>query len=122
MMVISTGPVWTVEDTKKIEEEWNKIKTPTTRSDFARKNLENQGGGGGNLTCCDIQNYFPGAMHLAIRSVETLSVQIGMCAVGKLGYITSLALVTVLTIKNDMPDTKMIGSPIKIISIQCCSS
>ena len=52
-----------------------------------------------------MQNYFPGAMHLAIQSVETLPVQIGMCAVGKLGYIISLALVTVLTIKNDMPDT-----------------
>ena len=69
-----------------------------------------------------MQNYFPGAMHLAIQSVETLSVQIGMCAVGKLGYIISLALVTVLTIKNDMPDTKIIGSPIKIISIQWCFS
>ena len=120
MMVISTGPVWTVEDTKKIEEEWNKIKTPTTRSEFARKNLGNQGRA--NLTCCDMQNYFPGAMHLAIRSVETLSVQIGMCAVGKLGYITSLAVVTVLTIKNDMPDTKIIGRSIMIISIQWCFS
>ena len=47
-------------------------------------------------------------MHLAIRSVETLSVQIGMCAVGELGYITSRALVTVLSIKNDMPGSKKI--------------
>ena len=38
-----------------------------------------------NLTC-DKQNYYPGVMHLAVRSVETLSVQIGMCAVGKLGH------------------------------------
>ena len=84
MMVISTGPVWTVEDSEKKEQEWNKIQTPTTRSDFARNNLGNQGRV--NLTCCDMQNYYPGVMHLAIRSVETLSVQICMCAVGKLGH------------------------------------
>ena len=90
MMVISTGPVWTVEDTEKIEQEWNEVKPPTTRSDFARNNLGNQGRV--NLTCCDMQNYFPGAMHLAIRSAETLSVQIGMCAVGKLGYKTGLVV------------------------------
>ncbi len=90
MMVISTGPVWTVEDTEKIEQEWNEVKPPTTRSDFARNNLGNQGRV--NLTCCNMQNYFPGAMHLAIRSAETLSVQIGMCAVGKLGYKTGLVV------------------------------
>ena len=37
-------------------------------------------------TSWDMQNYFPGGMHLAIRSAETLSVQISMCAVGKFGY------------------------------------
>ena len=84
MMVISTGPVWTVEDSQKKEQECNKIKTPTTRSDFARNNLGNQGRV--NLACCDMQNYYAGVMHLAIRSVETLSGQIGMCAVGKLGH------------------------------------
>jgi hypothetical protein len=82
MLVISTGPVWTVQDTKEAEKNWMKEKNPVPRSEFAKNNLGNQGRV--NLTNCDMQDYFPGAMHLAIRSVETLSVQIGMCAIGKL--------------------------------------
>ena len=54
----------------------------TTRSEFARSNLGNQGRE--NITACGMQNYFPGTMHLAIRSVETISIQIGMRAIGKL--------------------------------------
>jgi hypothetical protein len=66
MLVISTGPVWTVEDTEKNEKKWNEVKPPTTRSDFARKFCKKKGRV--NLTCWDMQNYFPGAMHLATRS------------------------------------------------------
>ena len=72
----------TVQDTKEAEKNWMKEKKPVPRSEFEKNNLGNQGRV--NLTNCDMQDYFPGAMHLAIRSVETLSVQIGMCAIGKL--------------------------------------
>lgn len=37
-----------------------------------------------NITACDMQNFFARTMHLAIRSVETLSIQLGMCAIVKL--------------------------------------
>lgn len=90
MLVISTCPVWTVEDTKEMEKSWMKEKVPALRSDFARDNLGNQGRA--NLTNSDMQNYFPGAMHLAIRSVETLSVQIGMCAIGKLAPVIAACM------------------------------
>lgn len=82
MLVIYPGPVCTVEDTREMEKNWMKEKTPVPRSELARNNFGNEGRV--NLTNCDMQDYFPGAMHLAIRSAETLSVQIGMCAIGKL--------------------------------------
>ena len=56
-------------------------KTPVERSEFAKNHLGNQGQE--NLTTCDLNIYFPGTMHLAIRSVESLSIQIGMCAIGE---------------------------------------
>jgi hypothetical protein len=82
MLVISTNPVWTYEDSRDMEQKWLQEGNGITRSEFARSNLGNQGRV--NITACDMQNYFPGTMHLAIRSVETLSIQIGMCAIGKL--------------------------------------
>ena len=82
MLVISTNPVWTCEDSRDMEKKWLLEGNGTTRSEFARSNLGNQGRE--NITACDMQNYFPGTMHLAIRSVETISIQIGMCAIGKL--------------------------------------
>ncbi len=44
-------------------------------------------------------------MHLAIRSAEILSVQIGMCAVGNLGYKTGLvvSMLLVLDVRNNVP-------------------
>ena len=54
---------------------------PVERSEFAKNNLGNQGQE--NLRACDLNNYFPGTMHLAIRSVESLSIQIGLCAIGE---------------------------------------
>lgn len=86
MSVICTEPVWTFKDTQDLEEKWlQEQSTDTgkqTRSEFAKNNLGNQGRL--NTTTFDLKNYFPGSMHLAIRSAETLSIQIGMCAVGKL--------------------------------------
>lgn len=86
MRVISTGPVWTHQDSRDMEQKYNRLNektpVPVSRSDFAKNNLGNQGRV--NLTTCDMQNYFPGTMHLAIRSAETLSIQIGMCAIGEL--------------------------------------
>lgn len=81
MLVISNYPVWSHKDSKDMEQRWQQAKPPITRSEFARNNLGNQGRE--NLTYCDMENYYPGTMHLAIRSLETLSVQIGMCASGK---------------------------------------
>ena len=39
MLVISTGPVWTVEDTKEAEKNWMKEKPPVPRSEFEKKQL-----------------------------------------------------------------------------------
>jgi hypothetical protein len=36
ILVISTGPVWTVQDTKEAEKNWMKEKTPVPRSEFAK--------------------------------------------------------------------------------------
>ena len=60
-------------------------KNPIARSEFAKSNLGKQGCE--NLTTCDLENYFPGTMHLSIRSVESLSIQIGMCAIGGFVYL-----------------------------------
>ena len=59
-------------------------KNPIQRSEFAKNNLGNQG----ISATCDLQNYFPGTMHLAIRSVESSSIQIGMCLIGEFIYCT----------------------------------
>ena len=84
MRVVSNAPVWTHEDSRdmrqRYEQMMEKNHVPIRRSEFAKDNLGNQGQE--NLTICDLQNYFPGIMHLAIRSAETLSIQIGMCATG----------------------------------------
>ena len=84
MSVMSKGPVWTVQDTQNLEQKWLKESTTKgkqTRSEFAKSNLGNLGRL--NVTMFDLQNYYPGTMHLAIRSAETVSIQIGMWAVGK---------------------------------------
>ena len=83
MLVISNAPVWTHEDSKDMKQKYEKVVeiNPVERSEFAKNNLGNQGRE--NLTACDLNNYFPGTMHLAIRSVESLSIQIGMCAIGE---------------------------------------
>jgi hypothetical protein len=83
MRVISTAPVWTHEDSRDMKQNYEKLveKSPIGRSEFAKNNLGNQGRE--NLTTCDLRNYFPGTMHLAIRSLESLSIQIGMCAIGE---------------------------------------
>ena len=86
MLVISNAPVWTYEDSRDMKQKYEKLveKNPIARSEFAKMNLGNQGRE--NLATCDLQNYFPGTMHLAIRSVESLSIQIGTCAVGEFVY------------------------------------
>ena len=83
MRVISTAPVWTHEDSRDMKQNYEKLveKSPIGRSEFAKNNLGNQGRE--NLTTCDLRNYFPSTMHLAIRSLESLSIQIGMCAIGE---------------------------------------
>ena len=82
MLVISANPVWTYEDSRNMGEKWLQEGNCIKRPELARSNLGNQGRE--NITACDMQNYFPGTMHLALRSAETLSIQIGMCAIGKL--------------------------------------
>ena len=83
MLVISNAPVWTHENSKNMKQKYEKVVeiNPVERSEFAKKNLGSQGRE--NVTACDLNNYFPGTMHLAIRSVESLSIQIGMCAIGE---------------------------------------
>ena len=61
---------------------WLQERNGITRSSFQRPNLGNQGQI--NFTACEMQKYFPGKMHLVIRPVETLPIQISMSAVGKL--------------------------------------
>ncbi len=68
MLVISANPVWTYEDSRDMEQKWLQERNGITRSEFARSNLSNQGQV--NITACDMQNYFPGTMHLAIRSYQ----------------------------------------------------
>ena len=86
MLVISKAPVMTYEDSRDMKHKYEKLveKNPIARSEFAKMNLGNQGRE--NLTICNLQNYYPGTMHLAIRSVESLSIQIGMCAIGEFVY------------------------------------
>ena len=70
---------WRLEDSR----DWSR----STRNWLRRvqledlNNLGNQGRE--NLTTCDLRKCFPGTMHLAIRSLESLSTQIGMCAIGE---------------------------------------
>ena len=45
-----------------------------------------------------MHNYFPYAMYLGVRLAETLSVQIRMCAVGKLGCKTDFGSLNVIQI------------------------
>ena len=74
MLVISNAPVWTYEDSKDMKRKFENLdeKIPVERSEFAENHLGNQGRE--NLTTCDFNNYLPGTMHLAIRSVEYLSI------------------------------------------------
>lgn len=85
MTLVSSGPEWTVQDTKELAtkyQDWlnGKNDNDQNRRDFAKLNLGNMGRQ--NLTGVDMKDYYIGGFHLAIRAAETISDRIGQCATG----------------------------------------
>lgn len=85
MTLVSSGPEWTVQDTKELATRYRvwlngKTDNAQNRREFAKLNLGNMGRE--NLTGVDMKDYFIGGVHLAFRSAETISGRIGQCATG----------------------------------------
>ena len=89
MSIISNGPEWKVEDTEELcnkYKSWldNKIDNKQNRCEFAKSHLGNVGKV--NITGTDMENYYVGAVHLALRSAESIATRIGQCAAGNSCY------------------------------------
>ncbi|KXJ19884.1 hypothetical protein AC249_AIPGENE25278 [Exaiptasia diaphana] len=85
MSVISNGPEWTVEDTINLSSKYktwlgNKFDNNQNRREFAKQNLGNSGKI--NITGTNMENYYVGGVHLAMRSAESIATRIGQCAEG----------------------------------------
>ena len=67
MTLCSHGPVWTAEDSEKLEKEFHtwlngRANNAQNRREFAKCHLGNQGRG--NLVGCDLTDYYIGGFHL----------------------------------------------------------
>jgi hypothetical protein len=86
MTVISDKPQWTVADSKQSQVEYNnwlgeKKDNNNNKNEFAKSHLGCPGRI--NLSCCDIEDYYPGTLHLGMTSAETLCKKMSDCAAGK---------------------------------------
>lgn len=86
MTVVSDKPEWSVADSKQSQVDYKnwlggRKNNNNNKNTFAASHLGCQGRI--NLSCCDMENYYPGTLHLAMRSAETLCKKITDCAAGK---------------------------------------
>lgn len=85
MSIISHKPVWSVEDTKGLAKEYKtwlgfKVDNIQNRRDYAKCHLGNMGRE--NITKVNLEDYYVGTLHLALRSAESIATRIGQCAAG----------------------------------------
>lgn len=79
--------LWLVEDSVQLAEEYHtwlgsKVDNSQKRREFAKFHLGNMGRK--NIVNTDLENYYVGALHLALRSAESIATRIGQCAAGKI--------------------------------------
>ena len=85
MKLVCSQPVWGVEETVVMEEQFqntlnDKAPTKQKRREFAKQNLGNMGRH--NICGTPLADFYPGTAHLGFRSAETLCLRIARIASG----------------------------------------
>ena len=93
MTIACNMPLLKVCDSAQAEEQlhrWLKGKSPSkeNRRDFAKSHLGRQGLP--SLSKLDMEDFYPGTMHLGIRAAESLCTRISHCAKGRPTLVTIL--------------------------------